>query len=135
IVTFNLIALNVLVIGILYLNGSQASIVQHTVDGLRERAALSADVVAARLPQTAPVNLATGDGIDLSDALDRVAVREGTELFLFDPAGTVLGRKIGDVPPDGAGDDLPGTPLTDLLTRIWGFVSAPFAPRLPQDNA
>ena len=50
IVTFNLIALNVLVVGILYLTGSQTSLVQHNIDSLRERAALTADVVAARLP-------------------------------------------------------------------------------------
>jgi two-component system sensor histidine kinase ChvG len=127
IVTFNLIALNILVIGILYLNGSQASMVQHTVEGLRERAVLSADVVAARLPQTAPVSLATGDGIDVADTLDRVSVREGTELFLFDAEGNLLARKAGDMPRADSAQAMPDTPLTDMISRVWSVISRPFA--------
>ncbi len=133
IVTFNLIALNVLVVGILYLTGSQTSLVQHNIDSLRERAALTADVVAARLPQTAPVNLATGDGIDVADTLDRLAVREGTEVFLFDAEGRLVGRKPGDLPRLQSLGSLPETPLTDLMTRLWTTVSAPFATSSEKD--
>ena len=133
IVTFNLIALNVLVVGILYLTGSQTSLVQHNIDSLRERAALTADVVAARLPQTAPVNLATGDGIDVADTLDRLAVREGTEEFLFDAEGRLVGRKPGDLPRLQSLGSLPETPLTDLMTRLWTTVSAPFATSSEKD--
>ncbi|MAU50786.1 MAG: histidine kinase [Roseovarius sp.] len=133
IVTFNLIALNVLVVGILYLTGSQTSLVQHNIDSLRERAALTADVVAARLPQTAPVNLATGDGIDVADTLDRLAVREGTEGFLFDAEGRLVGRKPGDLPRLQSLGSLPETPLTDLMTRLWTTVSAPFATSSEKD--
>ncbi len=127
IVTFNLIALNILVIGILYLNGSQASLVDQTVEGLRERAALTADVMAARLPQSAPVNLATGDGVDVADTLERLAVREGTELFLFDAEGNLIGRKTGDLPRARSIETLPDTPLTDLISRVWAAVSRHFA--------
>ncbi|MBE0453050.1 ATP-binding protein [Roseovarius autotrophicus] len=127
IVTFNLIALNILVIGILHLNGTQSSLVDQTIDGLRERASLTADVVAARLPQSAPVNLVTGDGIDVSDTLERLSVRAGTELFLFDAEGNLVGRKSGNLPRPRHVESLPDTPLTDLISRIWAVISRPFA--------
>jgi two-component system sensor histidine kinase ChvG len=127
IVTFNLIALNVLVIGILYLNGTQDTLVRQHVESLRERVSLTADVVAARLPQTAPVNLATGDGIDVQDTLERLALRAGTEAYLFDRTGLLLGQRAGAPAPSAVTGDMPPTPLTDVLSRIWGVVSAPFA--------
>ncbi|MDZ7710401.1 MAG: sensor histidine kinase [Roseovarius sp.] len=135
IVTFNLIALNVLVIGILYLNGTEDMLERQHVESLRERASLTADVVAARLPTTAPVNLATGDGIDIEDTLERLAPRQGTEAYLFDRTGLLLGQKAG-----GAARDVPGveqrpTPLTDFLGRIWAVISVPFAAQGTGDAA
>lgn len=127
IVTFNLIALNVLVIGILYLNGTQDTLVRQHVDALRERAALTADVVAARLPQTAPVNLATGDGLDVEDTLERLALRQGVEAYLFDRTGLLLGHRAGEDTRPTAGGDGPPTPLTDILGWVWGVISVPFA--------
>lgn len=127
IVTFNLIALNVLVIGILYLNSTQDTLVRQHVESLRDRAALTADVVAARLPQTAPVNLATGDGIDVEDTLERLALRPGTEAYLFDRTGLLLGQQAGTPTRSGITGDMPPTPLTDFLERIWGVISAPFS--------
>jgi len=134
IVTFNLIALNVLVIGILYLNGAQDTLVRQHVENLRDRAALTADVVAARLPQTAPVNLATGDGIDVEDTLDRLALRAGVEAYLFDRTGLLLGQKAGAPAASAVTGDMPPTPLTDFLGRIWGVISVPFSTR-GQDDA
>jgi two-component system sensor histidine kinase ChvG len=136
IVTFNLIALNVLVIGILYLNGTQDTLVRQHVESLRERAALTADVVAARLPRTAPVNLATGDGLDVEDTLERLALRADVEAYLFDRTGLLLGQKAGA--PDGAAAaaaDGPATPLTDLLGRVWSVISVPFAAERGGDAA
>ncbi|MET4101008.1 two-component system sensor histidine kinase ChvG [Roseovarius sp. MBR-78] len=135
IVTFNLIALNVLVIGILYLNGTQDTLVRQHVDALRERAALTADVVAARLPQTAPVNLAAGDGLDVEDTLARLALRRGTEAYLFDRTGLLLGQRAGEGARAVAGGDGPSTPLTDLLGRVWDVISVPFAARGTGDEA
>ncbi len=132
IVTFNLIALNVLVIGILYLDGSQASLVARNVGELRERAVLTADVVAARLPQTVPVNLATGDGIDVPDTLKMLTVREGTELFLFAPSGELLGRKSGDFSRAPSAMPRPRTPFGDFMTRLRSLVSPPVATE-PED--
>ena len=65
IVTFNLIALNVLVVGILYLNSSLDNLAMQRANSLKGQTALIADVVEARLPVGVPVSLATGDGMDV----------------------------------------------------------------------
>ena len=127
IVTFNLIALNVLVVGILYLSGSHDTLVRQRVDSLTQSASLMSDVVEARLPATAPVSFATGDGLDVEDTLARLNVETGTDLLLFDRTGMLLGRKSGDVVRRDSDRTLPATPMTDFLGRFWGWMSAPFS--------
>ena len=56
IVTFNLIALNVLVAGILYLNSSRDSLALQRANRLVGEVELIADVFEAQLPAGAPVN-------------------------------------------------------------------------------
>ena len=70
IITFNLIALNVLVAGILYLNSSRDTLALQRAASLVSEAELIADVIEAQLPSGAPVNFATGDGVDLDATLD-----------------------------------------------------------------
>jgi len=135
IVTFNLIALNVLVVGILYLSGSHSTLVQQRVDSLTQTAALISDVIEARLPETAPVSFATGDGLDLGDTLARLNVEADTELLLFDRTGMLLGRKTGDVTAPGHERTLPSTPMTDFLARFWAMISAPFTSDAGQTGA
>jgi two-component system sensor histidine kinase ChvG len=127
IVTFNLIALNVLVVGILYLSGSHETLIQQRVDSLTQNAALMSDVVEARLPATAPVSFATGDGLDVEDTLQRLNVAAGTELLLFDRTGMLLGRKTGGADGSDPARALPNTPMTDFLGRFWDMISAPFS--------
>ncbi|MCH2095965.1 MAG: sensor N-terminal transmembrane domain-containing protein, partial [Rhodobacteraceae bacterium] len=72
IITFNLIALNVLVAGILYLNSSRDSLaVQRSVSMLTQ-SELIADVFEAQLPVGAPVSLVAGDGLNVQATLDRL---------------------------------------------------------------
>ena len=66
IVTFNLIALAILVAGILYLNNSRDSLVRQRAAALVSEARLVANVFEAQLPAGGPVNLAAGDGIDVA---------------------------------------------------------------------
>lgn len=127
IITFNLIALNVLVVGILYLNSSHNNLALQRADSLIGQAALIADVVAARLPAGAPVNLMSGDGLDLEDTLSRLNINVGTEVFIFDRTGILAGHKIGTTARLGAVQDLPDTPMTDFLGRFWDRLSAPFS--------
>ena len=59
IITFNLIALSVLVAGILYLNSSRDSLAMQRAAALVSETELIADVIEAQLPAGAPVNLTT----------------------------------------------------------------------------
>ena len=85
IVTFNLIALNILVAGILYLNSSRDGLALQLANGLVGEAELVADVFEAQLPTGAPVNLVTGDGVDVAATLGKGKhPRQGVEVFVFD---------------------------------------------------
>ena len=69
IIFFNLIALFVLVAGILFLNSSRDSLAVQRAASLVIEAELIADVIEAQLPTELPVNLATGDGVDVGETL------------------------------------------------------------------
>ncbi|MWD29061.1 HAMP domain-containing protein [Aquicoccus sp. SCR17] len=130
IVIFNLIALNVLVAGILYLNSSRDSLVVQRSAGLVSEAELVANVIEARLPGAAPVNLATGDGVDVAAALDALDLRRGARAYVFDTSRTMIGVKEGAETLDSVrgltGSDRVATPILDTLGRLWGAVSALF---------
>ena len=65
IITFNLLAMIVLVAGVLYLNPFRNSLVVQRETGLVAEAQLIADVFEAQLDGAGPVNFATSDGIDV----------------------------------------------------------------------
>ncbi|WP_420013343.1 sensor histidine kinase [Tateyamaria sp.] len=129
IVYFNLIALYVLVGGILYLNSTRDSLVDQRISTLVSQAELIADVMEAQLPSGAPVNLATGDGIDVSGTLDGLDVRIGHDVYVFDTAEELIAQTQGQLEPllpeRQTGND--SAFLTDSLSWVWGIVSAPFA--------
>jgi two-component system sensor histidine kinase ChvG len=128
IIMFNLIALNVLVAGILYLNSSRDSLAVQRAASLVSQAELIADVVEAQLPSGAPVNLATGDGVDAEATLAGLDLRGGLDAFVYDPAATLVARIEGDHSPVGsdAGGASPApTFLTDGLSWVWEKVSIP----------
>ena len=129
IITFNLIALNVLVAGILYLNSSRDSLAVQRAVALVSQAELIADVIEAQLPSGAPVNLATGDGVDVAATLDGLDLRDGIEVFVFDPTAQIIANTEGKAALSvaaGAKDTNP-TILTDGLNWLWAAVSSPFA--------
>lgn len=127
IVTFNLIALNILVAGILYLNSSRDGLALQLANGLVGEAELVADVFEAQLPAGAPVNLVTSDGIDVAATLEQVSIRQGVEVFVFDTNGTLAGQTLGTRVQSGKDASPRPTVITDALTKVWDLVSAPFA--------
>lgn len=130
IITFNLIALNVLVAGILYLNSSRDSLAVQRAASLVSEAELIADVIEAQLPADAPVSLATGDGVDVAATLDGLDLRSGIEVFVFDPSETLVARSEGRLPlqnTTGVPDAGSPTVLTNGLSWVWKQVSSPFA--------
>ena len=122
IITFNLIALSVLVAGILYLNSARDSFAVQRADGLMTEARLIAGAFGAQMPSGAPVNMATGDGIDVGGTLDKLPLRLGTNVFVFDTGAAEVGRKAGDASADAAAvlaERPKGTPLTSALNWVW----------------
>ncbi len=129
IITFNLIALNILVAGILYLNSSRDSLAVQRAASLVSEAELIADVVEAQLPVGAPVNLATGDGVNIPETLDGLDLRSGVEVFIFDLAENLIGNTEGQFDSQQiAGTRAAGrTILTDGLNSVWSTISRPFS--------
>ncbi len=132
IITFNLIALNLLVAGILYLNSSRDSLVIQRGGALVSSAVLIADVIEAQIPAGAPVNLATGDGVDVVETLDNLDLRSGIEVFVYDLNETLIAQ-IENAESTAAEAD--STLLTDGLSWIWDGLSLPFGSSDQSDRA
>ena len=129
IVTFNLVALCLLIAGISYLNLSRDSLAVQRAAALVSEAELIADIIEVQLPTGVPVNLATGDGVDIDATLDGLNLRNGTEVFVFDPSETLIANTSGTIDVMGASEDIApsSTVLTDGLNWLWSIISSPFA--------
>ncbi|WP_299355884.1 sensor histidine kinase [uncultured Shimia sp.] len=126
IITFNLIALCVLVAGILYLNSARDSLAVQRASGLLSEARLIAGAIEAQMPSGAPVNLATGDGVSVETTLDHLPLSEGTFVYVFDGNETLVGMAQGTESAEAAqrlAERPQGTPLTGAMNWIWGKVA------------
>ncbi len=129
IIMFNLLAMVVLVAGVMYLNPFRDSLVVQRERALAIEAQLIAEVVEASLPQTAPANLLTGDGIDPAEVLGRIGLTEGVDVFLYAPNGTMVAstQDIARTPArpvrgiDARGDE--ALLITDFLNSLWNGMS------------
>ena len=128
IITFNLIALNILVAGILYLNSTRDSLAFQRVSTLIGEAELIADVFEAQLPRTGQVNLATGSGIDVESTLSDLDLRSGIEVYVYDTRRTLVAQGAGRLSPrTNLLPDEDKALLTDGLNWVWSKISAPFS--------
>ncbi len=127
IITFNLIAMILLVAGVLYLNPSRDNLAYQRANGLVNEAELIADVLEARMPMTAPVDLITGDGIDVVNTLAEMDLRGGIDVAVYDPSGTLIatakGARGGSA-IDGLERDDSATFISDFLSQVWGSMRA-----------
>lgn len=126
IITFNLLALILLVAGVLYFNPSRDNLTNQRATALLVEAELVADVFEAHLPTGAPVNLRAGDGINIAQVLTELDLRGGAEVLVFDPAHELIGQRSGEAfmaTPVGS------TLITDFLNRIWDGASQIFGAR------
>lgn len=138
IITFNLMAMIVLVAGVLYLNPFRDSLVLQRESGLVAEAQLVADVFEAQLPAGTPVNLATGDGLDAIATARGIELPEGAELFIFDTQETLVVSTVGMVRPErekvtGLQLDHRSTLITDILNAIWETIASLLAPQNTQN--
>ena len=124
IITFNLIALNILVAGILYLNSSRDSLALQRAASLVSEAELIADVLEAQLPVGAPVNMATRDGIDVASTLEGLDLRSGIEVYVFDTSELLIANTEGRLAAEQAADQQGRTVLTDGLNWVWDKASS-----------
>ncbi|MEW2912508.1 sensor histidine kinase [Leisingera sp. JC11] len=125
IITFNLIALTILVTGILYLNSSRQSLVQQRAGALVSEAMLAADVFEAEMPAAGAVSFAAGDGIQVEDTLARLSLRGGVEAFVFDTTGNLISSIKGVDRSDALNvlndSGRSRTLISDALSRLWGL--------------
>ncbi|MEQ3677672.1 sensor histidine kinase [Pseudophaeobacter sp.] len=130
IITFNLIALIILVAGILYLNSSRQSLVKQRAGALVAEVSLIADVFEAVLPSSGAVSLTTGDGIDPLHVLEGVTLRGGVEAFVFDTSGVLVAQVTGVNRPDALNALNEGsknrTLISDGLSRLWTTLGGAF---------
>ncbi|MDE4275660.1 sensor histidine kinase [Phaeobacter gallaeciensis] len=130
IITFNLIALIILVAGILYLNSSRQSLVRQKAGALVSEATLIANVFEAELPAVGGVSFATGDGIDAEGTLSGISLRGGVEAMVFDASGTLIASVTGVARSDALNalnENQKGkTLISDGLSALWSAAGSVF---------
>lgn len=128
IITFNLIALNILAAGILWLDGSRDSLAVQKVNALQTEVALVAAVIEARLPEGAQ-RLVGEDGDAIEGALNALSLRNGTEILVYDSDRFLVGEAVGRKEPLIATGRDEGRPtlLSDFLDRVWAGASGVFS--------
>jgi two-component system sensor histidine kinase ChvG len=122
IITFNLIALMLLIGGVLYLNPSRDHLAYQRANGLVHEAELIADVLEGQLPAAAPVNFATGDGINVPQALAEMNLRGGVQVFVYDTSGAEIASIMDEISSQdiaGLTREESSTAITDTLNRVW----------------
>jgi two-component system sensor histidine kinase ChvG len=85
IITFNLVALNFLVAGILFLNSSRDTLAEQKTQSVEIEAELIADVFEAKAEGAVTVNLGTGEGLDVGKVLQDIDVRPGLRVLSLMP--------------------------------------------------
>ena len=130
IITFNLLAILVLVAGVLFLNPFRDSLVFQRERGLVVETELLTAVFESQLPAGTPVSLSGPDAVDLRAVLRRIELPSAFEVFVYDTEGRIvattmgedrLGQPIGDV---RRGDS--STVITDFLNGVWDTMSRLF---------
>ncbi|MGR3469006.1 MAG: sensor N-terminal transmembrane domain-containing protein [Shimia sp.] len=126
IITFNLLALLVLVAGVLWLNPSRDALSGERTQSLTIEAELISDAFAAALPRSSPVNFAAGDGVIVQETLADLTLRPGVDVFVVDTGGQLIASSLGNDRPNVLADrPAPEgrTFLSDGLSRVWNAIA------------
>jgi two-component system sensor histidine kinase ChvG len=144
IIMFNLLAMVVLVAGVMYLNPFRDSLVVQRERGLAVEAQLIADIFEASLPQNAPANLLTRDGVEPETVLSRIGLTDGVDVFVYAPSGALVAstQSVARAPArpvrgiENRRDDT--LLITDFLNTVWTGLAGLLtggAPDLPETTA
>lgn len=122
IIVFNLMALVMLVVGVLFMNPFRDSLALQRQHGMARQAELIASVYQAELGQ-GQLGSTGSAGFDFRDPLAGMNVDPVVEVFVFDPTGGLLASKVGQGTDTLVSD--PGRPtiLTDFLESVWNAVT------------
>jgi len=132
IITFNLLAMAILIAGVLFLNPFRDSLVFQRETGLVAEAQLVADVFEAQLPAGRPIDLAAGLGVDVARTLGGLELPSDVELFVFDAElGLVASTEGQSRQPteivEGLDHGARSTIITDALNSVWEAASGLWA--------
>ena len=130
IIAFNLLALMILVLGVLFLNPFRDSLVVQRETGLINEARLVADVMRARSQ--------SGDAAppQLPNNLTDITISPGVEAVLINPAGLVVAKTVGaDLPNPDLQRAPSSTLITDFLDKTWALAAGIFGSAPPQPRA
>jgi two-component system, OmpR family, sensor histidine kinase ChvG len=120
IIVFNLMALLVLVIGVLFLNPLRDTFVHQREHALTIEARLVANVFEARLAE-APASGLTSASPAISQM---ISLEQGVEMYVFDTGGSIVASAVGASHIDTHQDEeVRPTVITDFLNGIWNAVS------------
>lgn len=116
IIVFNLMALVMLVVGVLFMNPFRDSLALQRQQSMARQAELIAHIYQAQLrPGTV--------GFDFRQPLEPVNVDPFLEVFVFDPTGRIVATKSGQGTELLVTDPAQPTILADFLEGIWSGVT------------
>ncbi|WP_103259099.1 sensor histidine kinase [Tabrizicola aquatica] len=116
IIVFNLMALVMLVVGVLFMNPFRDSLALQRQQGMARQAELIAKIYEGQLrPGT--------NGFDFRMPLEEINVDPVVEVFVFDPTGRLLASKVGQGTDTLVTDPAQSTVLTDFLEGVWNAVT------------
>jgi two-component system sensor histidine kinase ChvG len=134
IITFNLIALNILAAGILYLSGSRDTFIEQRSALLVSDAVLISDLFEVEFQAGAPIAVTAEDGAIVQDALQGLTLQRGLQAFVFDNSGAlvagVTGSGLGSKADALLQTEERATWITDALAWIWSGVTSVFPERV-----
>ena len=124
IITFNLVALNILVAGILLMNSSREPLAVQRINSLVAEAELIANVFEAKAAAGSASSLSGADEADVVETIGMLNLRQGLEVFVFDASATKVAEGTGRGILQ-AGDKAPSDPtvIVDFLSWLWSGIS------------
>jgi two-component system sensor histidine kinase ChvG len=133
IITFNLLAMLMLVAGVLFLNPFRDSLVFQRERGLVFEAELISEVFEARLTDRSNASNGVAGGFDARETLRNLDISSAVEVFVFTPDETIVATTFGQerrpMPPvAGLTRDDRTTLIIDFLNSAWETFSGVISP-------
>ncbi|NSX54495.1 sensor histidine kinase [Parasulfitobacter algicola] len=138
IITFNLLALILLVSAVLYMNPSRDNLAFQRASALVGEAELIADVFEAQIPDGQLVNLDVSAMVDVDKTLVGLDLRNAIDVYVFSGnqqllVSTIGMERTGLTQIDGLTSNIKTTFITDFLNSAWTGLTKILSPILIQE--